>query len=109
MTIAREGLALVLNCGSSSIKYQLIDTRVAEPLALGLVERVTDHAAGVAEVIANLEASARHEDPLPLLLRRAFGSKLMLENAVRTWATVDPAAQARLFEDSLTSDQFGRR
>ena len=57
MTIAREGLALVLNCGSSSIKYQLIDTRVAEPLALGLVERVTDHAAGVAEVIAKLEES----------------------------------------------------
>lgn len=51
------GLALVLNCGSSSIKYQLIDTAVEEPLAMGLVERVTDHATGVAEVIASLEAS----------------------------------------------------
>ena len=50
-------LALVLNCGSSSIKYQLIDTAVEEPLAMGLVERVTDHATGVAEVIASLEAS----------------------------------------------------
>ncbi len=51
-----HGLALVLNCGSSSIKYQVIDTRVDGPLAVGLVERVTDHAAGVAEVIAALEA-----------------------------------------------------
>lgn len=55
MTVPRHGLALVLNCGSSSIKYQVIDTRADEPLAVGLVERVTDHAAGVAEVIAILE------------------------------------------------------
>ena len=49
-------LVLVLNCGSSSIKYQVIDTRLPEPLAVGLVERVVDHAAGVGEVIATLEA-----------------------------------------------------
>ena len=49
-------LVLVLNCGSSSIKYQVIDTRLPEPLAVGLVERVVDHAAGVGEVIASLEA-----------------------------------------------------
>jgi len=51
------GLALVLNCGSSSIKYQVIDTAQAEPITVGLVERVTDHAAGVAAVIATLEAT----------------------------------------------------
>lgn len=56
MTI-HHGLALVLNCGSSSIKYQVIDTASDEPLAVGLIERVTDHAAGVAEVIATLEAN----------------------------------------------------
>ena len=44
-----HGLVLVLNCGSSSIKYQVIDTAVEEPLAVGLVERVDDHAAGVAD------------------------------------------------------------
>ena len=49
-------LVLVLNCGSSSIKYQVIDTRLPQPLAVGLVERVVDHAAGVAQVIATLEA-----------------------------------------------------
>jgi AcrR family transcriptional regulator len=46
------------------------------------------------QIIANLEAAADHEDPLALLLRRAFGGRLALENAVRTWATVDPMARS---------------
>jgi AcrR family transcriptional regulator len=45
------------------------------------------------QVIANLEASSKHDNPL-LLLRRTFSSKLALENAVRTWATLDPLARA---------------
>ena len=31
---------LVLNCGSSSIKYQLIDTENKEALAKGMIERI---------------------------------------------------------------------
>jgi len=31
---------LVLNCGSSSIKYQFIDTEIQEALAIGMVERI---------------------------------------------------------------------
>src|SRR6266700_5943818 len=42
------------------------------------------------QIIANVEAAARHEDPLSLLLRRVFGEKLTLEKAVRSWASVDP-------------------
>ena len=45
-------------------------------------------------VIANVEAAAKHENPLALLLRRVFGERLVLERAVRTWASVDPAARA---------------
>ena len=45
------------------------------------------------QVIANLEASSDDGDPLALLLRRAFGGRLVLEKAVRTWATLDPLAQ----------------
>ena len=45
-------------------------------------------------IIANLEAASDHDDPLPRLLRRTFGSKPALENAVRTWATFDPVARA---------------
>jgi AcrR family transcriptional regulator len=44
------------------------------------------------QIIADLEA-ADNGNPLPLLLRRAFGGKLALENAVRTWATLDPVAR----------------
>ena len=46
------------------------------------------------QIIANLEASSKHDNPLLLLLRRTFSSKLALENAVRTWATLDPMARA---------------
>jgi len=46
------------------------------------------------QIIANLEAASGHDDPLRLLLRGAFGGRLSLENAVRTWATVDPGAKS---------------
>jgi AcrR family transcriptional regulator len=45
-------------------------------------------------IIANVEAASENDNPLPLLLRRAFAGKLALENAVRTWATVDPLARS---------------
>lgn len=44
------------------------------------------------QIIADVEAASGNT--LPLLLRRAFGSRLALEKAVRTWATVDPLARA---------------
>ena len=44
-------------------------------------------------VIANVEAAADSDSSLPLLLRRAFGARLALENAVRTWAALDPLAR----------------
>jgi len=50
------GMALVLNCGSSSVKYQVVDTTVDAPLASGLVERVTDHGRAIREVIERLGA-----------------------------------------------------
>jgi AcrR family transcriptional regulator len=46
------------------------------------------------QIIANLEAASKHENPLLLLLRRTFSSKPALENAVRTWATIDPVARS---------------
>ncbi|WP_370634273.1 acetate/propionate family kinase [Demequina sp. TTPB684] len=50
------GMALVLNCGSSSVKYQVVDTTVDAPLAAGIVERVSDHALAIGEVIDRLGA-----------------------------------------------------
>jgi len=49
------GIALVLNCGSSSVKYQVIDTTLDTPLATGLIERVTDFGAAIQRVIAELD------------------------------------------------------
>ena len=46
------------------------------------------------QIIANVEAASRHDNPLPLLLRRVFGERLTLEKAVRTWGNVDPTARA---------------
>jgi AcrR family transcriptional regulator len=46
------------------------------------------------QVIADLEAAPSGENPLALLLRRAFGGRLTLENAVRTWAALDPVARS---------------
>jgi AcrR family transcriptional regulator len=46
------------------------------------------------QIIANLEAASSEGGPIPLLLRQAFGGRLALEKAVRTWATVDPGARA---------------
>jgi AcrR family transcriptional regulator len=46
------------------------------------------------QVIADIEALSKDRDAVALLLRRAFSTTPALENAVRTWATVDPAAGA---------------
>jgi AcrR family transcriptional regulator len=46
------------------------------------------------QIIADLETASEHEAPLARLLRREFGGRLALENAVRTWATLDPAARS---------------
>src|ERR1700679_4240319 len=74
------------------------------------------------QIIANLEAASKDENPLLLLLRRTFSSKPALENAVRTWATIDPVARTAvqatdrrrlgyvesLFERSVFSPEVAR-
>jgi AcrR family transcriptional regulator len=52
------------------------------------------HEVAAEQIIANVEAASKDENPLALLLRRVFGERLVLERAVRTWASVDPRARA---------------
>src|SRR5215211_6996735 len=52
------------------------------------------HEIAAEQIIANVEAGSKDENPLALLLRRVFGERLTLERAVRSWASVDPAARA---------------
>ena len=100
-----QGLKALASCGFTALK--------AEPLAKAMgvsrgsfywhfADVTAFHAAILArwhevaaeQIIANVEAASKDENPLALLLRRVFGERLMLERAVRTWASVDPAARA---------------
>ena len=45
-------------------------------------------------VIAGLDATPKDRDALSVLLRGAFSARPALENAVRTWATVDAGARS---------------
>jgi AcrR family transcriptional regulator len=45
-------------------------------------------------VIAGLEATPKDRSALSVLLRGAFSARSALENAIRTWATVDAGARA---------------
>ena len=64
---------LVVNSGSSSLKYQLFDMKTETRLAKGLVERIgcggpKDHAEALKQVVQNLEktvAAAGGRDALP--------------------------------------------
>jgi len=52
------------------------------------------HEVAAEQIIAEVEATSPGRQALELLLRRAFGERLKLEGAVRTWASIDPAARA---------------
>jgi AcrR family transcriptional regulator len=57
---------------------------------------VLDHWREVAaeRVIAGLEAFTAGDNPLSVLVHRAFDGKPALEKAVRSWAAIDPKARA---------------
>jgi AcrR family transcriptional regulator len=52
------------------------------------------HEIAAEQIIANLEAASNKDERLPLLLRGVFGGKPALENAVRTWAALNPLARS---------------
>ena len=49
-------LVLVINAGSSSLKYQLIDVDSETTLVKGLIERVTDHGAALRLALDQIES-----------------------------------------------------
>ncbi len=46
---------LVLNCGSSSVKYQVIETTTKEKIVDDDIQRVTDHAAAIQEILSKVD------------------------------------------------------
>ncbi|MHA3023947.1 acetate kinase [Mycobacterium sp. BMJ-28] len=55
---------LVLNCGSSSIKYQVLEPHSGESVCSGLIERVIDYSAALQEVFDGLTSAGVHTDEL---------------------------------------------
>ena len=46
---------LVLNCGSSSVKYQVIETTTKEKIVDDDIQRVTDHATAIQEILQKVD------------------------------------------------------
>ncbi len=78
-------IVLVINSGSSSFKYQLIDTETGAPYGSGLVERIgqetgrvkhTVHFSADGAAVAATDATYEHELPIP---DHTTGFRLMLE------------------------------
>ena len=84
---------LVVNSGSSSLKYQLFDMKSETRLAKGLVERIgcggpKDHAAALAQVVADLGDAAEDID--------AIGHRILHGGEVfKDSAKMDKAAMAK--------------
>ncbi|MGW5123891.1 acetate kinase [Streptomyces sp. NPDC004069] len=55
---------LVLNSGSSSLKYQLLDMRDATRLAVGLVERIGERTSRLRHTCLTAEGTREHNGPL---------------------------------------------
>src|SRR4051794_38447162 len=95
-TLARSGftalkaepLAKAMGVSRGSFYWHFADIRAYHAAILKHWREVAAE-----RIIADLEVSSEHHNPLLLLLRRTFSSKLALEKAVRTWATLDPRAR----------------
>lgn len=85
-----EPLAKAMGVSRGSFYWHFADVGAFHAALLKRWREVTTE-----QIIASLERSPEGEIPMNVLLRRAFGgSRLTLDVAVRTWATVDPTARA---------------
>jgi len=89
MALKAEPLAKAMGVSRGSFYWHFADVEAFHTAILDHWREVA-----VERIIADVEAAAGNDNPLQLLLRRVFGERLVLENAVRSWATVDPAAKA---------------
>jgi acetate kinase len=64
-------LVLVINAGSSSLKYQLIDVASEATLSKGLIERVIDHGAALRDALDRIDAEGHDLGALTAVGHRA--------------------------------------
>jgi AcrR family transcriptional regulator len=84
-----EPLAKAMGVSRGSFYWHFADISAFQAAILKTWREIAAEA-----IIAGVEAASGDEDPLAVLLRRVFGERLTIESAVRTWASVDPAARA---------------
>ena len=84
-----EPLAKVMGVSRGSFYWHFADIGAFRTAILAYWREVSAE-----RVIADLEAASANENPLVLLLRRTFSSRLTLEKAVRSWATFDAEARS---------------
>jgi AcrR family transcriptional regulator len=95
-TLARSGftalkaepLAKAMGVSRGSFYWHFADIRAFHAAILEYWREVAAE-----QIIADLEIGGG-DNPLLLLLRRAFGARLELEKAIRNWATFDPVARS---------------
>jgi AcrR family transcriptional regulator len=84
-----EPLAKAMGVSRGSFYWHFADVEAFHAAILRLWRDVAAE-----RIIADVEAAAGKDNALQLLLQRVFGERRALENAVRRWAVVDPAARA---------------
>lgn len=75
---------LVINSGSSSIKYQLIDIQSEQELLGGTIERVTDHVEALAELLPELRSDKNFSEPEVIGHRVVHGGEKFSQPTVVT-------------------------
>ena len=80
---------LVINCGSSSIKYQVIDTDSHERLVDGTTERISEADGGHAQAISELLASPRLQGLGAVGHRVVHGGERFFDSALITDDVLD--------------------
>ena len=84
-----EPLAKAMGVSRGSFYWHFADV---EAFHAGILRHWREIAAE--RIIADVEAATAGDNALELLLQRVFGERRELENAVRRWAAVAPAAKA---------------
>ena len=80
---------LVINCGSSSVKYQVIDTDTHKRLVDGTTERISEMDGGHAQAINELLASLRKHDLGAVGHRVVHGGERFFDSALITDDVID--------------------
>jgi AcrR family transcriptional regulator len=83
-----EPLAKAMGVSRGSFYWHFADVGAFHAAILGHWREIAAE-----RIIADLEGASDSENPVTLLLRRAFGGQPALEKAVRTWAAHDPVAR----------------